>query len=165
MGAAIEQIKALNWYYFLIVVRSFEDQQRILNASPLYMDGRIVSVVHWETDLNSKPIKPSDSPIWIDLMAMDPLLEIHANFLLKQVGRLVFASTSTSLNQYAHICGCVLVDMDRPIVGQVQIDVVEEGTIFLDVTYKSLPFDCKYCNEWGHPKKLCVNRRRYLECI
>lgn len=54
----------------------------------------MVAMVQWDKDFNSKPIGPMDSPIWVDLLAVDPLLKIHANFLLKQVGRLVFDSTA-----------------------------------------------------------------------
>lgn len=38
MGATIEQIMVLS-RYSLVIFRSFDEQQRILEASPLYMDG------------------------------------------------------------------------------------------------------------------------------
>lgn len=45
MGASIDQIKVISRYCFLVIVRSHEEQQRILSEFPLYMDGKIVAVV------------------------------------------------------------------------------------------------------------------------
>lgn len=139
MGATIEQIKVLSRYTFLVIVRNFEEKQRILEASPLYMDGRMVATAPWEKDLNFHPISPADTPVWVDLVALDPLLEIHANFLLKQVGQLDFALTSTSLSRFVHI------------PGMVHIDVEDAGTTRIEVAYHSLPYICKMCNEGGRP--------------
>lgn len=50
---------------------------------PLYMEGQIVAVVQWERGLHSNPIGTSNTPMWVDLMTVDPLLEIHSIFLLK----------------------------------------------------------------------------------
>lgn len=63
MGALVEQIKWLTRFSFLVIVRSFEEQQQILYISLLYMDGRIFAVAPWDIDLNSKPIDPFDFPI------------------------------------------------------------------------------------------------------
>lgn len=82
---------------------------------------------------------------------MDPLLEIHAIYLLKQVGRLVFLSTLASLSKFANICGCVLLDLDKPVSSQVEIDVVDEGIIHVEVAYKSLLFTYDYRHEKGVP--------------
>lgn len=110
LGAMVEQIKVLSKFCFLVTTRSFEEQQHVLWVSSLYMEGRMVAVVPWERDLNSKPIGPTDLLVWIDLLAVDPLLEIHANYLLNKVGRFVFANTSASLSKFANIRGCVLLN-------------------------------------------------------
>lgn len=115
------------------------------------MDGRMVAEVPWEKDLNSRPIGALDTPVWIDLIAIDPLLEIHANYFLNQVGRLVFDTTSANLSRFANIRGCVLINLDKPILGQVQVDVAGEGEVKIEIQYKSLNF-CKYCRERGHPE-------------
>lgn len=104
-------------------------------------------VVPWDKDLNVKPIGPSDIPVWMDLMAIDPLLEIHASFLLKQVGRLVFSSTSTSLSKFANIRGCVLLNQEKPFPGLVHVDVAGEGSVQMEIAYRSLPFTCRFCNK------------------
>lgn len=74
------------------------------------MDGRIVVAAPWDVDLNIRPIGPLDIPVWIDLVAIDPLLEIHASFLMKQVGQLVFSLALASLSKFANLCGYVLLN-------------------------------------------------------
>lgn len=135
----------------------------MLGSSPLYMDGRMMAAIPWEKDLNSKPIGPNDLPMWIALLAMDPLLEIHVTFLLKQVGKMDFSSTSASLSKFANIYGYVLLNLDNPILGQVDIDMVDEGTIRVEVAYRSLLFTYDHYHEKGHPKELCIRRRREYE--
>lgn len=120
----------------------------------------MVAAVPWEKDLNSKPIGPNDLPMWIDLLAVDPLLEIHATFLLKQVGRMVFLA---SLSKFANIHGCVLLNLNNPVPSQVDIDVADKGTIQVEVVYKSLLFTYDHYHEKGHPKELCIRRRRECE--
>lgn len=44
-GALVDQIKFLTRFNFLVIVSLYEDQQRILGASPLYMYGNIVVAV------------------------------------------------------------------------------------------------------------------------
>lgn len=94
---------------------------------------------------------------------MDPLSEIHATYLLKQVGRMVFSSTLVSLKKFANVRGCVLLDLDKPILGEVEVDVVDEGVIRIEVAYRSLLFMCDFYHEKGHPDKLCVRRRKKRE--
>lgn len=60
MGVTIEHIKVLSRYYFLVIVCNHDKQQRILGKSLLYMDGRIVTVVPWDIDLNYQSIGPTD---------------------------------------------------------------------------------------------------------
>lgn len=115
MGATVEQIKVLSRYYFLVIVCNHDEKQWILGESPLYMDGRKVAAIPWDIDLNSRPIGPLDTHVWIDLMMVDPLLEIHAAFILKQVGRMVFSLTSANLSKFAHIRGCILVNLDESV--------------------------------------------------
>lgn len=158
MGAQAEWIKVISRTKFLVIVSSFEEQQKILRKLSLYMNGKILVAVPWATDLKLKPIGPNDTPIWIDLLSVDPLLEIYSNYLLNQVGRLVFANTFASLNRYANIHGCVLMDLDKPITTQVEIVVPRAGMTSLDVVYKSLAFTYSFCHEYGHPEKLCITK-------
>lgn len=95
-GAYIEQIKVLSRFNFLIIFGSFEEQQHIPSALPMYMNGKIVVALPWATNLKTKPIGPSDTPIWIDLMFVDPVLEIYSNYLLKGASCLIFAATLAS---------------------------------------------------------------------
>lgn len=72
------------------------------------------------------------------LIDADPLPEIHANFLLEQVGWLVYATTFASLSKFVNIRGYVLVNLDKPVMGQVQLDIADESTIKIEVQYKSV---------------------------
>lgn len=84
------------------------------------------------------------------------MLEIYSNYLLGRAGRLVYAATSAILSIFAHIWGYVLMDLTQPITTQVEIEVLDHGSIRLDVSYKSLPCTCDFCKEKGHPERLCV---------
>lgn len=118
MGAYIEQIKVMSWFNFLVIVGTYEEQQQILGALLLYMDGKVIIAVHQETNLNNNPIGVMDTPLWIELVLVDLVLEIYFKYLFGRASRLVYASTSTSLNRFAHIRGCILMDMDKPLVTQ-----------------------------------------------
>lgn len=74
IGAYVEQIKVLSKSNFLVIVGTYEEQQQILGASPLYMDRKIIVAMPWEMNLNKKPIKALDVPMWIDLISVDPML-------------------------------------------------------------------------------------------
>lgn len=122
-----------------------------------------MAIAPWDIDLNSDPINPTDTPVWIDLFFVDPLFKIHTDFILKQVGRRVFSSTSTSLKKVVHIRRCVLVNLEKPVPGQVEIDMNSEGSTRIDVGYRSLPFTYRFWYEKGHPEKLYIKRRREVE--
>lgn len=94
---------------------------------------------------------------------MDPLLEIHTSFLLKQVGRFVFSSTAASLSKFSNIRGCVLLDLDKPVPSEIEIDVAGEGTVHMEGAYRSLCFTCSFYSEYGHPEKLYIRRGRERE--
>lgn len=103
MGACVEQIKVLSHLNFLVIVTSFEEQQRILSALPLYMDAHILVAILWAMDFKLKPIGSNNTLVWIDLMLVDPMLKISSNFMLNQAGRLVYVATSANLRNFAHI--------------------------------------------------------------
>lgn len=69
-----------------------------------------MATVPWDIDLNTRPIGSSNIPVWIDLLVVDPLLQIHPRFLLKKVGQLVFSMTLASLRRFANIHGYVLLN-------------------------------------------------------
>lgn len=124
----MEQIKVLSCSNFLVIVGSYDERQQILGASPFYMDGKIIVGVPWETNLNKKPIGTSNFPVWIDLVLVDPMLEVYTNFLLGSARQLEYATTLARLRRFVHICGCVLMDvMDKPLATQIQVNVPEVG--------------------------------------
>lgn len=93
--------------------------------------------------------------VWVDLLSVNLVVEIYSRLMLKQVGKFVYSLTLTSLSRFAHIRGCVLVELDNPLTDAVEADIPKVGTIQIDMTYKTLPFTCKYCKIGGHLDKLC----------
>lgn len=121
----MKKIKVLSCFNFLVIVESYDEQQQILGSSPLYMDSKVVVVVPWEIDLNMNPIGVLDVPMWIDLVSVDPMLEVYANYLLGRIGWLVYRATSANLSRFAHIRGCVLLDLEKPFAIQVVVRVLD----------------------------------------
>lgn len=70
-----------------------------------------------------------------------------------------YSLMSASLSRFAHIKGCVLVELDKPLKNFVKVDILDGGITRIDVTYKTLSFVCTYCKIGGHPNKLCPTKR------
>lgn len=71
----------------------------------------------------------------------------------------MFATTSANLSKFVHIWGCVLVDLEKPLLGQVCINMAREGNARVDVSYKSLPFGCQYYWAKGHQEKYAFDKK------
>lgn len=151
-------MKLLSRFSFMIIVRSFDEQQRILGTSPLYMDVQMVVALPWEAIASSYKVTRNSYLVWVDLLSMNPIMEIYANSMLKQVGKFISSSTLAILSRFAHIKGCVLVELDKPIIDAVEADILEVGMIHIDVTYKMLPFIFAYYKISGHLDKQCKTK-------
>lgn len=98
-------------------------------------------------------------PVWVDLLSVNPVMEIYTNYMLKQVGRFIYSSSLASLSRFANIKGYVLVELDKPLKDVVEDDVPNVGIVRIDVAYKTLPFVCAFYKIDGHPDKLCPTKR------
>lgn len=67
----------------MIIVRSFDKQQRILGASLLYMDNLMIVALPWDAMASSYQMTKNSYPVWVDLISINLVVEIYANFLLK----------------------------------------------------------------------------------
>ncbi|CAM6111900.1 unnamed protein product [Calypogeia fissa] len=138
-GLKLEQVKALSRSTFLLVFENKEAQCKVLEDAPYYMNRKMVLVTPWDLEVNMESSQPFHAPVWIDLLTVDPTLEIYANELLGKAGKVIYAATSYARSRYSNICGCVQMDLSKPLKKFVTGRILGIQSFKIGITYRALP--------------------------
>ncbi|CAM6085595.1 unnamed protein product [Calypogeia fissa] len=144
------QIKVLARSLYLLMLNSSNDRLRLLAATPLYMEGRLVVVLPWEPNLDATTLATRFVPMWVDVVDVHPVLEMYATQMLMKVGRVIYSTIQTAVCRYMNMRGCVLCDIRKEKAHFVDFDVPGVGGQLVEVSYKSGPEHCPLCTNTGH---------------
>lgn len=85
-GVSVEKVELLSHHSFMVIVRSFDEQQRVLGASPMYMDGLMVVALPWHATTSSYKMTKNSYSVWVDLLSVNPIYSGNLHKLHVEVG-------------------------------------------------------------------------------
>ncbi|CAM6124878.1 unnamed protein product [Calypogeia fissa] len=159
-GISFVQVKVLARSLYLLVLEGKEEKLRLLAATPLYLEGRLVVMLPWEPTLDSTNLATTFVPLWVDLVDVNPLFEMYATQMLTKVRKVIYSTTQTAVGSYMNIRGCVLCDVRELPVHYVGFGVPGMAEQLVEVVYKNVPEHCPICFGAGHLPFDCPMRQR-----
>lgn len=75
------------------------------------------------------------TPIWVDLLTVNPVLEDYEEELLEMVGKVIYVAPKYADNKYSNIRGCVKVDLSKPLDNLVITKVKGIGIFKIDIDF------------------------------
>jgi hypothetical protein len=99
----IIQTRVLRQSTFLIAFDSKESMQRILAATPIMLNSRMVLVQPFDPDIDISDLQYKNTAIWIDLMGMHPILEVEATSMLTEVGLVLHSTIQFDRSRFQNI--------------------------------------------------------------
>ncbi|CAM6083059.1 unnamed protein product [Calypogeia fissa] len=159
LGLGIEQVKTLSRHTFLVVLENNNAQQKLLADAPYYMQRRMILVTPWDPANNRDTCSQFHAPVWVDLLSVDPVLEVYANQLLGRVREVIYAATATARSQYSNIRGCVRVNFNQKLRKFVVGSLPGVAKFKIDVVYRALPGNCLFCFARDHEMYNCPKRK------
>ncbi|KAL3687545.1 hypothetical protein R1sor_013854 [Riccia sorocarpa] len=143
------------------LMRSYESRQKnvdgrtvgdlVLTSGPYYMRRRMIYTTSWEPGYDTSKILAKKMTCWLDLMEVDPMLEMEGHNMLSALGEVLQTAgvTKQGAGKFAHIRGCVLLDMSQPRPTVLVAEMNGETKRF-GIKYNMLPDACFNCQERGH---------------
>ncbi|KAL3701688.1 hypothetical protein R1sor_019710 [Riccia sorocarpa] len=99
--------------------------------------------------------------VWLDLLNVDPMMEGMGRTLLSSLGSVlqVAGVTKKMESKFANICGCVLMDMTKPLpsVLIMHMNAVQKR---VKIRYDILPDACFICHGRGHFARICLKTQQ-----
>lgn len=135
LNIEVMQLKVLPKFVFLLVLRKTKDCLKILEETPLYMRSCMILVFPWEPSFDLGTSYPTNAPVWVDLMMLNPTFEEFALELLGQVGTIVYMASKHSCNMFLNVRGCVRVNLTKHLKTYVVVFVEEVGIFKTDVEF------------------------------
>ncbi|KAL3696035.1 hypothetical protein R1sor_010111 [Riccia sorocarpa] len=81
----IVQLRVISRQLFLLVLRNQEQQDRLMDVPDLQLDGFPKTLASWTVDFNPRKETLRRSATWVELPAIDPLLEHLGNRMLAEL--------------------------------------------------------------------------------
>ncbi|KAL3697780.1 hypothetical protein R1sor_011856 [Riccia sorocarpa] len=152
----IRHVKVLAPRHYLVCLWKTDDRDTVMASGPYYMKRRMVYTVHWEPGFDTTKTLAKKMAVWLDLQNVDPVIESEGKAMLATLGEVIqIAGTTTELEgKFAHVRGCVLMDMTKPLPTVMR--TVMDGEIRkVKIQYDLLPDACFVCHERGHYQRFC----------
>ncbi|KAL3695864.1 hypothetical protein R1sor_009940 [Riccia sorocarpa] len=152
----IVQLRVLSRQLFLLVVRCQEERDRVLNSSSLTLDGFPVNVFPWTVDFNPRKENVKRVATWVELPAIDPLLEHLGTRMLVELGHPTYKTVTRGVNWYTNMRGCVMMDEGADHPSKLVFDLPWGGIAVQDIKYQTIPNACFKCRRAGHQARECT---------
>ncbi|KAL3687586.1 hypothetical protein R1sor_013895 [Riccia sorocarpa] len=110
----------------------------------------------WEPGFDTHKILAKKMAVWLDLLNVDPMMEVVGKSLLGSLGDVlqVAGTTEKMERKFANIQGCVLMDMTQPLPSVLSLHM-NKVSKKIRILYDKLPNACFKCHERGHFAQIC----------
>jgi hypothetical protein len=92
------------------VVDSAASRKQILEAAPIRVLTRHSLFILFDSNLDFDALQYKNTAVWVDLVGVDPLLEVEADTMLASIGPVLHSTVHSTCSRFRNIQGLVLVD-------------------------------------------------------
>jgi hypothetical protein len=156
LGIQIKQVRLLAASTFLLILDSPESRAKLLATTPISIESKYVLIIPYTEELDLQALQYKNTAVWVDIVDLDPVLEVEANRMLESIGPVLHSTVRVSRSRFCNIRGCVLVDLTQDLTHGLMIvdpEGNEEG--WVPVLYRNLPKICQRCRGVGHLPMNC----------
>ncbi|KAL3682835.1 hypothetical protein R1sor_000857 [Riccia sorocarpa] len=155
MRLEITQLRVLSRHLFLLVLKNQDQKDRLLGLPDLSFGGFPVILTPWTIYYNPRKVNVRRIATWVELPAIDPVLEHLGNRMLSELGQPTFRTITKGVNRYINMRGCVMMEegCERPT--KLIFDLPWGGVAVQEIKYQDVPNSCFKCRRPGHQARHC----------
>jgi hypothetical protein len=103
LNIGIRQVKLLGNSTFLIVLDSAASRATVLATTSISIDSKYVLIVPYTADLDVQALQYKNTAVWVDIIDLDPVLEVEANRMLATIGPVLHSTVRGARSRFRNI--------------------------------------------------------------